>query len=182
MASVESDRRTRVGRRTSETTDPAGDRGFALRARRCRSVSSRTQSKAERRATDDPRLDVITWRFPPRSREGDGVVDRRHVATAARSWLERIRFAMQPQDPVDRRAADAEQRRDLFVRPIFARARRTAARIFNGVITTSRGHVCGIASSGRRVNPENPERHLPMMPLLPVAPPRLAPEAPRRGP
>jgi len=38
-----------------------------------------------------------------------------------------------------------------YVRPS-ARARRTAARSFNGVITTSKDHVHGIASSGRRVS------------------------------
>ena len=38
-----------------------------------------------------------------------------------------------------------------YVRPS-ARARRTAARSFNGVITTSKDHVRGIASSGRRVS------------------------------
>ena len=38
-----------------------------------------------------------------------------------------------------------------YVRPS-ARARRTAPRSFNGVITSSKDHVHGIASSGRRVN------------------------------
>ena len=38
-----------------------------------------------------------------------------------------------------------------YVRPS-ARARRTATRNFNGVITSSKDHICEIASTGRRVN------------------------------
>jgi len=43
-------------------------------------------------------------------------VYRRHVATAARSRLERLRFAVQPQDSVHGRTTDSEQLRRLLVR------------------------------------------------------------------
>lgn len=80
---------------------------------------------------------------------GKLAVDRRHVSAASRARFERARLAVQSKDPIHRCGADAEQRRSFLVRPALGSSANTASRNFSGMITSSRDHACGIASTGR---------------------------------
>lgn len=116
------------------------DRLVAILERRI-SISASSATVASGVSATSFASSSATWSWigetlpPPRGRGSSEFVSR---------WRRKMRLTVAR--PMPSNVATSS-----YVRPS-ARARRTATRSFNGVITTSKDHVHGIASSGRRVN------------------------------